>query len=420
MNLQSAKLNHIFDLRELKKLFRTYYDATGMSVTLYDPEGEEYLSVREDGCICDLVKEKGVCRNKIVSSGKKSVELKKPYIYETECGLIMCIAPIFIEENAVGYISSGPVCLWEKEDVFLDDFSLRCKAVGVDIEHGSFDLSKIKHIDCQTMTGLAGLLTFMVDYMGEKERTFRNYREEKESQYQSLAKEIETRSGVGKREIGEYPVELEKELITFVQLGEKTTAKKILNDLLAEIFLFAGGDLDVIKAKLYELTAFLSRTAVEVGAKITDLSDIVKKSSGLFLENIDFHDLCILTTEILDEYLDIVYKIRGGKPVHAQLVKVISYINSNYHDSGLTLAAVAGTVHVSPYYLSHLFHDELGTTFTDYLTDVRIEHAKSYLLEGFSGEQTAEKTGFTDASYFSKLFKKYVGVTPARYGKGNR
>lgn len=416
----NLELNSIFDLSELKKLFRAYCDATGISVTLYDISGREHLSVHAEGCICDLVKSKGICSQKILSSGQKSAELKKPYIYETECGLIMCIAPLFIEEHAVGFISCGPVSLWESEDFFVEDFIVRCERVGVDTADPSFDLSRIKHVDCQTMTGLAGMLMLMVDYMGERERAFRSYREEKEAQYLELVREIGIRGGASSRRIGKYPSGLEKELISFVQLGEKTSARKILNDLLAEIFLFADGDLDIIKAKLYELTAFLSRTAVEVGAKTTDLSDIVKKSSGLFLENVDFHDLCSLTTEILDEYLDIVSKTRGGRPVHSQLVKVINYINSNYHDSELNLASVAAAAYASPYYISHLFHDEMGTTFIDYLTRVRIDHAKELLLEGYSAEQTAEKVGFADASYFSKQFKKYVGVTPSKYGKLNR
>ena len=419
MALPDSELNKIFNVRELGKLFRTFFDATGMSVTLYDLNGEEYLSVREEGCVCDLVSDKAVCRSKILSSCLRSAELKKPYIYETECGLVMCIAPLYVDGDAVGFIASGPVILGEKEDFFVEDFLVRCKKVGIDTETSSFDISKIKHVDCQTMSGHAGMLAFIVDYMGEKERAFRIYREEKETQFRELKQDIEERSRTTGRKAGEYPLELEKTLISFVQLGEKTKAKEILNDLLAEIFFFADGNLDVIKAKLYELTAYLSRAAVEVGAKPTDLADIVKKSLGLFIENIDFHDICILTTEILDEYLDIVYKTRGHRPAHSTLIKVISYINSNYHDSNLSLASVAGAVYVSPYYISHLFRDEMGTTFIDYLTRVRIDHAKEFLEEGLSSEQTAEKAGFGDVSYFTKIFKKYVGVTPSKFRKGN-
>ncbi|MBP5308249.1 MAG: PocR ligand-binding domain-containing protein [Clostridia bacterium] len=416
----NGEIKNIFNMKELERLFRTYLDATGLSVTLYDAAGAEYLCVRSEHCICDFVSEKSVCLKKIAASSKKSAELKKPYIYETECGLIMCIAPVFVDDAVAGFIATGPVSLWEKEDFFEEDFVRRCKKVGVDIEKPGFDISAIKHVDCKTMSAFADLLMLVVDYMGEKERAFRTYRDEKEAKFKELVKEIDENSGTGNRSTEKYPIALEKELISFVQLGDKTNSRRILNNLLAEIFLFAGGDLDIIKAKLYELTAFLSRTAVEVGAKITDLADIVKKSSGLFIENTDFHDLCILTIEILDEYLAIVYKTRGHKPAHAHLVKVISIINDEYGDSSLNLTSVAKKVYVSPYYISHLFHDEMNTTFNDYLTGVRINHAKDFLLEGLSCEAAAEKSGFADASYFTKIFKKYMGITPARYRKAVR
>ena len=412
-------INNIFDIKELEKLFRTYLDATGLSVTLYDLNGEERLCVCNKGYICGFVSEKSVCRKKILSSAKKCAELKKPYIYETECGLIMCIAPIFIDKKTVGYITSGPVSLWKKDDFFEEDFFIRCKNVGVDTSAEGFDVSAIRHVDCKTMSAFADLLMLVIDYMGEKERAFRQYREDRENKFENLLKSIDEKSRINGQNRGKYPVSLEKELISFVQLGDKTNARRILNNFLAEIFLFAGGNLDVIKAKLYELNAFLSRTAVEVGARITDLADIVKKSSGLFIENTEFHDICILTIEILDEYLDIVYKTRGAKPAHAHLVKVISIINAEYPDSTLSLASVAKKVYVSPYYISHLFHDEMGTTFNDYLTEVRINHAKDCLLEGMTCDQTSEKTGFADASYFTKIFKKKVGITPVKYRKGN-
>ena len=75
-----------------------------------------------------------------------------------------------------------------------------------------------------------------------------------------------------------YPIELEKELIAYVQLGDRNKAKNIINRFLNEIFSFASGDLEIIKAKLYEFCAFLSRSAVEAGAPLASLTDIIKKN----------------------------------------------------------------------------------------------------------------------------------------------
>lgn len=416
--MKQTPLNRLLNFEELQKLFDIYHKATGVSVALYDTEGTEHLAVRNSGCVCGLVKDSPLCREKIVSSGKKSAELKKAYIYETACGLVLCITPVFAEDAAVGYITTGPVCLWGQEDFFEDEFLNRCREVGIDVENEAFHISEIKEVACETMTGLADMLMLMVEHTSEKDRQYRAESAEKERIYAELQQDFASlEQSVEQGGYRKYPVELEKELIAFVRLGDKKGARSIINNLLTEILLYAGGDLNIIKAKLYELMAFFSRTAVEVGAEITDLADIVKKSSGLLLDNIDFQDLCCTTIEILDEYLDIVCQTRGGRAAHSNLIAAISFIRSEYGNCELSLSMTAKKIYVSSYYLSHLFSDEMGITFIDYLTRIRIDHAKTHLLEGLSSEETAKLVGFKDVSYFIKIFKKHVGVTPAKYRK---
>ncbi|MDN5276704.1 MAG: two-component system, response regulator YesN [Clostridiales bacterium] len=75
-------------------------------------------------------------------------------------------------------------------------------------------------------------------------------------------------------------------------------------------------------------------------------------------------------------------------------------------------------MYISPYYLSHLFKEELNITFLEYLTMVRMEEAKKLLKDtSLSIVAIASQVGYEDASYFSKVFKKYVGISPAQYRK---
>jgi two-component system response regulator YesN len=77
---------------------------------------------------------------------------------------------------------------------------------------------------------------------------------------------------------------------------------------------------------------------------------------------------------------------------------------------------VAQAVHISPYYLSHLFKEELGVTFIGYLTKVRIEQAKILLLEtNLTIQQISYMVGYQDSSYFTKVFKKLEGRTPTQF-----
>lgn len=83
----------------------------------------------------------------------------------------------------------------------------------------------------------------------------------------------------------------------------------------------------------------------------------------------------------------------------------------------ISLNEVAAEVDLNPVYLSVLFKKETGTNFKDYVTGVRIETAKSLLREGESLLTVAEKVGYKDAKYFSKLFTRIVGVNPTQYKK---
>ncbi|WP_458126914.1 helix-turn-helix domain-containing protein [Paenibacillus sp. Z3-2] len=87
-----------------------------------------------------------------------------------------------------------------------------------------------------------------------------------------------------------------------------------------------------------------------------------------------------------------------------------------YYAEDISLQSIASQINVNPSYLSRLFKQEKGENFITYLTRVRIEHAKSYLLsKGLRVYEIAEKVGYHNYTYFSKIFKKSVGVTPEEY-----
>ncbi|MDD3926794.1 MAG: helix-turn-helix domain-containing protein [bacterium] len=69
-------------------------------------------------------------------------------------------------------------------------------------------------------------------------------------------------------------------------------------------------------------------------------------------------------------------------------------------------------MHLSPFYLSHLFKQQMDSTLVECLTGVRIEKAKQMLKEtARSITQVAQDVGY----YFSKVFKKHTGMTPNRF-----
>lgn len=294
---------------------------------------------------------------------------------------------------------------------------MRAKYAEMGAEFDGSLLAGVRQVDCEGMTGISEMLRVLVEYMAGQEKKFLEQRLEiSRMNLERLRVQREIEIKQSQPCYNKYPVELEKELIAYVQFGDKNSAKKIINRFLNEIFSFASGDLEIIKAKLYEFTAFLSRSAVEAGAQLSALTDIVKKSARFLLDNIDFQDLCSTTIEVMENFIDVVYESRSKRISNVHLAKAIRYINEHYADE-LDLETLAKNVFVSSYYISHLFRNEMGTTFSDYLTKVRLDNAKKCLMEGLSVEKTAELVGYNDGNYFIKIFKKYVGVTPAKYRK---
>lgn len=96
------------------------------------------------------------------------------------------------------------------------------------------------------------------------------------------------------------------------------------------------------------------------------------------------------------------------------------YIAEHYYEN-LMLADVAQKAGVSAGYLSTLFQKQLSKGFVDYLNEIRIERACTYLQQNYlKTYEIAYKVGFRDEKYFSKVFKKVKGQSPSEYRKSSR
>lgn len=98
------------------------------------------------------------------------------------------------------------------------------------------------------------------------------------------------------------------------------------------------------------------------------------------------------------------------------LRQVHNYIDQHYMDANLSLNEIAGMVSLSPSHFSTVFSQETGQTFKEYLTEVRIRHAKELLrsttLKSF---EISYQIGYSDPHYFSYVFRKHTGLSPKEY-----
>ena len=108
----------------------------------------------------------------------------------------------------------------------------------------------------------------------------------------------------------------------------------------------------------------------------------------------------------------------SGNKNRSILKTAVDFIDSHYMDEEISLNTVANVANVSSNHFSTLFSQNMGQTFIEYLTTLRMNKAKELLrCTGMRSSEIAGEIGYKDAHYFSYLFKKTQGMTPSDYRK---
>lgn len=105
------------------------------------------------------------------------------------------------------------------------------------------------------------------------------------------------------------------------------------------------------------------------------------------------------------------------KKKHPSLINALHYVQ-HFYALDPSLQQTANAIHISDAYLSRLFKSELGTSYSRFLTEVKLTHAMHLLLNtNFSISEIASQCGYQNSNYFSDAFKKVIGMSPLKYKK---
>ena len=210
-----------------------------------------------------------------------------------------------------------------------------------------------------------------------------------------------------------YPFHAERAVLDKVRCGDRKQAKETLKSLLSEIFA-KKSRLETVKACVLELLVVLSRSAVEGGASLDKLTLLNFQCIQRLNECHEQSDIERWMMEALDQFLDNMLENRNSMNLRV-MNKACEYIVANCHRN-LPLEEVAQTVHLSPFYFSRLFKKEKGFNFADFITRVRLDRAKKLLLDpDYTVVRIATEVGYQDASYFCRVFRQAMGMTPNQY-----
>ena len=137
------------------------------------------------------------------------------------------------------------------------------------------------------------------------------------------------------------------------------------------------------------------------------------KQAVLTTESVD--DIKVYIRHLLERALEIRNAASGRR--YSDIIKTaINQIEHTYMSDNISLNTVAANVGMSPSYFSSIFSREMGMTFTEYLTKVRMENAEELLVCSFmKTSEIGYEVGYKDPHYFSYIFKKMLGCSPKKY-----
>lgn len=126
-----------------------------------------------------------------------------------------------------------------------------------------------------------------------------------------------------------------------------------------------------------------------------------------------------LFQQFLGEVFDI-YISRTNEGLQTEVMQLRDYLQLHYNDPNLSLEQSAAELNLDLSLLSREFKKYVGLNYIDFITELRIEQAKYLLINTDNRIHTiAEEIGY-NSSYFNKLFKKKIGITPGKFREQNK
>lgn len=406
-----------FDVVLAKTCAKAFSEACGVGCLVSDAAGQ-FVSEYGYGCAaCGVCRAAGRkpedCVNAHIYGMTEAARFGGKYIYFCPMGLTCFVSPIFGDEILAAKLTVGPFLMVAPQDYITFEVDEQLKLEGDARELVIRELENVPYISADRVTQMSTLLFMAVGFMNNVSDTNRMLERQG-----SIAAQGQITSYIQQIKAGDipapYPLDTERKLMQAVRHGEQQEANRLLNDLLGHIFLLTGGDPEQMKVRIYELLVVLCRTTIEAGA---DQEQALQANQRYYLELSqirDFDQLCRWMTRVLKIMMGSIFSFDGIRHVNV-IHQSVQYVNTHYWER-ITLEDLAGRVYLSPSYFGRIFKKETGESFPVYLNRVRIERSKELLLrKNLRLTDVAQMVGFEEQSYFCRVFRKLVGMTPTAY-----
>ena len=408
---------------------REFESATGICCALIDPEGRVLypISASEYPCrICRDVSGDGAddrpaaehaerARQAAFSGGRQ--------VFLCRSNLIHCVAPVMDGASVAAALVCGPMRLEEGDSSFQQDVMslLRRRSELSAREEGErlrriYD--SIPQVHSARVHALAEQLyrtACSLETLGKEEsRDERFARESRINEYIQELKQYRLEHGM-EAAVPSYPLRTEQALFNAIAAGETARAQALLNELLGHVFFSFGADLERVRMRAREIVILLSRILISRGAdpnRVFGLNyDALDELEGLG----EVNEIAPWMARIVRSFSSSVLRLPANAVHTTILRRAVDYVADSYRGR-VSLSIAAALAGVSPSYLSRVFSQEMGETFSRYVRRIRVQRAEE-LLTGtdLPIAEIAEACGFADQSHLTQAFRRDTGTTPAAY-----
>lgn len=413
----SASIFSFVPESRLRDILENLQAFTGLAIQLIDDSGQLLMSFGRSTAYCSILKkqvfDKSTCFQLHKNAGSYAQTLGEAYIFACHANLNHIAFPLAMEQALLGSVILGPFLMDAPDSTLVSELAERQKLPpGLALELYE-ELGSVAVLPPARVNQLKKLVDQLLAPLLPGERMLLLQKQQKMTQQSRINEVIQVYKDDSNAQSLRLSYQKEQELLERFRTGSIPEVKALLNEFLGNVLFREGGRLDAVRIRCMELTTLLSRTAMEGGAK----PDYIYQLNGQFLlqlsEEQELEDLCLLMQEILERFLYSMFREKDKGNPHIR--RALRYMYDHYREH-LELEQVADFAGLSPSYFSTLFRQTVGISFREHLNRIRVEESKQLLLNrDYTLADIAVSMGFPDQSYYCKVFKKIVGVTPGKY-----
>lgn len=417
--------------------------ATGIPVSLITPDGAVLYPVRmrDYGCwICHISSGTVPEQHRLAAHHADRLREMPPQFtlttFHCRSNLVHWIAPLSWESSrsisVYGALVGGPVRLQDDHsdvegDVIaplrrISEVLARAHETSLRRMYSGIPQVSAERIESlgQQLYRVARSLSFPAgfneDVHSDTPGLHRLYRETRLGVYNREVQHYRHNEGLQK-DMPTYPLETENRLLEAIGSGDRTAAQGVLNELLSHVFFTLGADLERIKIRAREIVVLLSRIVISRGADAERVFGYNYRALDELDGLQDLTDVAHWMSRIVRSFTSTVLHIPVAASHTAVLRKVLDYVEQAYRQR-TSLIKAARLAEISPAYLSRIFRQEMGQTFSAYVRQVRTKHARELLsTTELPISDIADLCGFSDQSHLTLVFRREIGMTPGEFRK---